>query len=320
MSDRKPIPRSVLIFGAGGHIGGPLAAFLAREAPQIRLRLVSSSPARLDALRRAIPDAEAVQADYFSAPSLDAAVAGMEGIFVLTPSGTDEAPAMHNLVAAARQSGSLVQMIRLIGIQPEANDHRIPRSLRDHGLGLPIQHPRAKRILDDSGLPVTYLNSGATFMDNFFGMAPLIRSERRLVWPERKIPYIDPRDIAEVAGRLFLSDNRGHIGQCHTMNNGTDILRFHEIADLMSEAWGVRITHDPGKEAFFAAYPQMGATRLQYLWDFFEYERDNEEVWSRNDFVARILGRKPVTVAAWLREFAHRFAPADNGDDGPAQS
>jgi hypothetical protein len=40
------------------------------------------------------------------------------------------------------------------------------------------------------------------------------------------------------------------------------------------------------------------------LWEFFEYERENEVVWSRNDFVERTLGRKPRTLREWLAEHA----------------
>jgi hypothetical protein len=39
----KPIPRGILVIGASGHIGGPPAAFLHREAPQIHPRPASSS-------------------------------------------------------------------------------------------------------------------------------------------------------------------------------------------------------------------------------------------------------------------------------------
>jgi uncharacterized protein YbjT (DUF2867 family) len=46
-SNRKPIPRSILIFGATGHIGGPLAGFLHLEASRssIQSRNRSSTPA-----------------------------------------------------------------------------------------------------------------------------------------------------------------------------------------------------------------------------------------------------------------------------------
>lgn len=304
--NRKPIPRSILIFGAAAHIGRPLAGFLQREAPGIRMRLSTSRPEKAALLRADFPGAEVVHADYTDPASLAAAAEGMEGVFVLTPSGTDERPAMTNLVAALRRAGAVKHLVRLLGMQPEANLARIPKALRDHGLGLPIQHPLAKAILDESGLPVTYINSGATFMDNFLGMKRGLQSARTLIWPERLIPYIDPRDIGEVAARLLLSDNHRHIGQFHTMNNGEDILRFGEVAQLMTELWGEPIAHDASKQGFFQAYAPMGETRLQYLWDFFHYEADNETVWARNDFVERMLGRKPRTLREWLAE--HRGA------------
>jgi uncharacterized protein YbjT (DUF2867 family) len=301
--NRKAIPRSVLIFGAAGHIGGPLARFLRKEAPGISLRLVSSNPARRNLLRRDFSDAEVVSADYFDLRSMELAVQDIEGIWLLTPASTDEAAAMTNLVAAVKNAGTAVHILRGLGLQPEANPRRIPQSIREARLGLPIQHPIAKQILDESALPVTYLNFGATFMDNFLWMKKGLVSERKLIWHNRLIPFIDPRDIGEVAGRLLLSDNHRHIGQFHTLNNGHDLMRFSDVADVMSEVFGEKITHDGSKEAFFDAYAHLGEAR-NAMWDFFEYERANEVVWARNDFVARTLGRQPVTVRAWLHEHA----------------
>ncbi|MGY4502181.1 uncharacterized protein YbjT (DUF2867 family) [Bradyrhizobium sp. GM24.11] len=270
----KKIPNTILIFGAAAHIGGPLARFLREAAPNIKLRLVTSNPANRDVLSREYPDAEVVIASYFDLASLEKAVDGMEGIFVLTRSGTNETDAMTNLVVLLKKARCAVHVIRLLGLQPEANRRRIPQSLREHGLGLPIQHPIAKEILDESALPVTYLNIGATFMDNFYWMKEGLRKARKLIWPERSIPYIDPRDIAEVAGRLFLSDNHRHIGQFHTLNNGQDMLRFSEVADLMSKVFQETIVHDGTRESFFEAYRELGEARLNYLWDFFQYEQE----------------------------------------------
>ncbi|WP_162460757.1 MULTISPECIES: NAD(P)H-binding protein [unclassified Mycolicibacterium] len=301
--NHKPIPRSILIFGAAAHVGEPLAHFLHNEAPEITLRLVSSSEDRACRLRHAFPDAEVVTANYFEIDSLERAVRDMEGIFVITPGGLDEGLAMTNLVAAVRKANTAIHIQRTLGIQPEANPRRIPQSIRDAGLGLPIQHPIAKRVLDDSGLPVTYLNFGATFMDNLLWMKHGLASERKLIWHNRLIPFIDPRDIAEVAGRLFLSNNHRHIGQFHTLNNGHDLMRFSDVANLMSDVLGESITFDGTKEAFFAAYAHMGGTR-HALWDFFEYERANEVVWALNDFVERTLGRQPRVLRSWLEENA----------------
>lgn len=300
----KTIPKSILIFGASGHIGGPLAAFLTHEAPSVRLRLATCADNRAKALQARFPTAEVVVADYADLPGLTKAVEGMEGIFFITPAEMQERVPTTNMVAACNASGSLVHMLRIVGLQPEANPHRIPQALRDTGYGIEIQHPIAKRILDESGLPVTYLNCGATFMDNFtrLGLGESVKRQRQLIWPERLIPWIDPRDIAEVAGRLFLSSNHRHIGQFHTLNNGHDLMRFHEVEELLSEILGEPVAYDSSREAFFETYAFMGEPVLNQIWEFFQYEQDNEVVWARNDFVERTLGRKPTTLREWLIE------------------
>lgn len=302
--NRKAAIQSVLIFGASGHIGGPLATFLTRKAPSVRLRLATHNPTNVKALRLAYPSADVVQADFADPASLRQAVDGMQGIFVIAPGDTDEQTAMRNLVDALKGTGDLVHLIRQLGLQPEANPCRIPPGLRQIGEGFfPFQHPIAKRILDESGLPVTYLNCGATFMDNFtrLGLAETVRRERTLVWPERLIPWIDPRDVGEVAARLFLSRNHRHIGQFHTLNNGHDLLRFQQVADLIGELFGEPITYDGSRESFDKAYGFMGPG-AEFTWQFLHYEQDNEVVWALNDFVERTLGRKPTKLRDWLLE------------------
>lgn len=302
--NRKPIPNSILIFGASDHIGGPLATFLTRAAPSIRLRLASRSEAKAEVLRRKFPAAEVVVADYQDLPSLSKAVEGMAGVFVITPGSLNERVAMTNLVEALKGSNSLVHMLRILGLHPDENPKKIPAAMRSKGTGIEIQHLVARQILDDSGLPVTHLNCGATFMDNFMrlGMGESVRRERKLIWPEHLVPWIDPRDIGEVAGRLFLSDNHRHIGHFHTMNNGHDLLRYHEAAELMSEVWNEPIAYDGSKEAFFATYSAALGPICDFLWEYFQYEQDNEVVWALNDFVERTLGRKPTTLREWLIE------------------
>lgn len=79
-------------------------------------------------------------------------------------------------------------------------------------------------------------------------------------------------------------------------------MQYSNVARLMSEVWGEAVTYESSKEAFFEEYSDMGDMGRNYLWDFFEYEGENEVVWARNDFVERTLGRKPVSVRDWLVE------------------
>ncbi|MDO9570133.1 MAG: NmrA family NAD(P)-binding protein [Hydrogenophaga sp.] len=297
--NRKPIPRSILIFGASGTLGGPLARFLQREAPQIRLRLASSREEGCEALRRDFPGVDVVQADYYDLPTLEVAVQGMEGLFVNTTLPKDEQTAMSNLIAAVKKAHCAVHIIRAgLGMQPEANEHRVPEDMRDFIAGDRI----AKRLLDESGLPVTYFNFGASFTENLLTMKAGLIRERKLIWHNRKVPHMDKRDIAEAAGRILLSDNHRHIGQFHTLNNGQDLLNYAQIADLMTQVWGEKITFEGSKEAVISEYMDSYGTIFPKLWDFFQMEQDNEEVWALNDFMERTLGRKPISLREWLRE------------------
>ncbi|KAL1857563.1 hypothetical protein Daus18300_010322 [Diaporthe australafricana] len=295
----KPIPKSILIFGAAAHIGRPLAEYLTREAPTIKLRLATSSPKKQNQLRSAFPNAEVVDANYNDVDSLSAAVEGIEGVFVITPAGLSEEPAMTNLVTALEKANSVVHIIRLQGVFPEISTSRITRDLSPRSL--PIQHPIAKRILDASGLPVTYINCGATFMDNFHLQIKSVQARKTLIWPEHRVPFMDPRDIGEVAARLFLSDNARHIGAFHTMNNGQDWLTFREVASIVSEMFGEPVGYDGSFEAWSEFYmPIMGPHVIKDLWNFFKFEEANEECWALNNFVERTLGRKPTSVKGWL--------------------
>jgi len=53
--DTKPIPGTIAVFGANAHIGNPLAKFLRFQAPQVKLRLISSNPATTRNLEQQFP-------------------------------------------------------------------------------------------------------------------------------------------------------------------------------------------------------------------------------------------------------------------------
>ena len=299
----KPIPKSVLIFGAANHIGKPMAKFLQKEAPKIKLRLVSSNEQRAEGLRKEFPDAEVVVADYLDLPSLEKAVDGIEGFYVSGPPYLDPNETMNNFVAAVKKSGTAIHIVRQVALMPGYNYRLLPDNLRAMMRG-EYSDLVIKRILDESDLPVTYLNFGASFMDNLiYTFGKSVREQRKLIWHNRKVPYIDPRDLAEVAARLLLSDNHRHIGLLHTLNNGHDFMHASDLAALMSEVYGEPIGLVSDKKAFIEEYtPVFGPATEGFIWNFFEFEESYEVGWALNDFGERMLGRKPTTLREWLVE------------------
>ncbi|KXU30561.1 hypothetical protein A0J57_18555 [Sphingobium sp. 22B] len=314
----KAIPRSIAVFGAGGRMGRPFAQYVRYAAPDIRLRLITSSPSKVAAVQKQFPGVEVVAADYCDRASLVPALEGMEGIFVVTPSGLDEQVGMTNLIDVVRQAAAATHIIRVVGYEPESPPSRVPAHLREMG-GDGSQHYIAKAMLDESGLPVTFLNCGASLMDNLLYTAPGLQRTDTLIWPQRYIPLIDPRDFAEVAARVLLSDDARHITQFHTVNNGQDQFTTTVVAEIMSDVFKRRIVHDGSKEGFLKEYGPLLEQRQgrkgegEYRWAFFEYEYGNSVVWALNNFAERMLGRKPNSFRSWLMEHRHHFFPDQQG-------
>jgi uncharacterized protein YbjT (DUF2867 family) len=306
--DTKPIPGSIAVFGANAHIGKPLARFLRFKAPQLKLRLISSNLETTASLRNEFPETEVSHTSYFDRASLDIALAGIEGIFVITPTYIDERVAMTNLVASVKKAGTATHIVRIVGHEPEQALDRVPQTLREFGSGTATQHFVAREVLNASGLPVTCLNIGASYMDNFIRIAEITRRSRCLVWPQRYIPYIDPRDVGEIAARLLLSPDRRYICQFLTINNGHDLLTSDAVAAMMSDVVLETISHDGSREAFLREFTGIWEKRYnrkgvaEYLWDFFAYEAENSAFHSLNDLAERILQRKPMTLRAFFQE------------------
>ncbi|KAL5614024.1 hypothetical protein FOVSG1_003087 [Fusarium oxysporum f. sp. vasinfectum] len=279
---KKPTPKSILIFGAAGHIGRPLAEYLTREAPDIPTFACRQKHRKAENTAEQVSRGRVLAADYEDLSSFAAAVKGVEGVFVISSSGMSESVAMTNLTTVLKQDGSAVQVIRLLGIFPEFNPHR--------------------RILDESGLPVTCINCGASFIDNLWLQIQPVLLNKTFIWPEHRVPFLDPQDIAEVAGCLFLSDNAKHIGAFHTMNNGYNWLTYEEVAGILGDELGEKIAFDASNEGFMEFWgPRMGK-KAERLWYFFKFEQANEEQWALNNLVEPTLGRKPTTVRGWIVE------------------
>lgn len=312
LGTRKRIPKSIAIFGAAGHIGKPAARHLRYASPDTELRLITSSAEKAAQLATEFPDAQCFHADLFDQVSLEVALAGVEGIFVVTPSPFDEATAMTNLVKAIRNVADLVHMVRITGLEPETLLRRVPKPLRE-GRGTAQQHYVAKDILEESDLPVTYLNIGASFMDNFLLLAPFIKAQGRMVWPSRLIGYIDTRDIGEVAANLLLSPDERNLYQLHTINNGQDLLETHEVAAMLSDILKTPIVHTPDRDAFIATYGPMLEKRtgqsgvVEGILDFIEYEKSKSSFLMLNDLTERFLGRRSTSLRAWFMEHRSHF-------------
>lgn len=301
----------VLVFGAAGHIGGPLARYLRYKGWGDRLRLATSSPARLDQLKAAFPGSEAIVADYLAPASLAAACHDAAYIFVITPDFIDELAAMDNLVQAARRAPKLRQILRILGDPPHMSLKKVPKIVRDFGRGTAIQHLQAKDVLEQSDLPITYLNIASYLMDDFIRWNGTIKSDRALAMPfERRTTWIDPGDLGEAAAGIIMEESDRHLHQLYHLNNGSDHLFFSEIAEMISDVLQERIVHNDAvafwEQHMGQRYVKLfGAGADEYFKAYYEFEQTYQFAFHRSDILERLLGRKPKTLRAWFEQNAH---------------
>ncbi len=310
-SDTKPPLERIAVFGANGHIGRPLAEWITANSATTGLKLVIRNEDHRAALAAAFPHAEICIANYYDLASLESALFGVQGAFIVTPDFLDEQRAMTNFVYAARTNPGLRHVLRLIADPPGMTAERVPDSLKAFGGGTAVQHLRAKAILEESGLPFTYLNIAAYFMQNFltpFFNGP-IRAERILSVPRnRRMGFIDTHDIGACAAAILLSGNQRHIGQTYHLDNGNDVMWFDEVAALMSDVFGQTITYDGTDETFLRICGEGVKAYIgrpdadQYFINYFQFEQDNETVWRKSDIVEFLTGRPAKTLRQWLSE------------------
>jgi uncharacterized protein YbjT (DUF2867 family) len=300
-------PGKILIFGASGHIGAPLVRFLCYKGWSEKLRLATSRPDKLDGLRAMFPQCEAVAADYLSRDSLAAAFKGIKRVFIITPDFIDERAAMTNVIEIAG-TVKLDHVIRILGDPPNMSLKKVPDVVKAFGRGTAIQHLHAKEVLDQSDLPITYLNIASYLMDDFIRWSGPIKAHGTLTMPfDRRTTWIDPGDLGEAAARILMSDDERHVGQLYHLNNGSDLLLFSEISVMISEVLQKNIAYNEDiaywMEMMGRRYSSLfGEGADEYFREYYRFEQKFQWAFHRSDILARILGRTPKSLRAWLEQ------------------
>jgi uncharacterized protein YbjT (DUF2867 family) len=195
----------ILITGATGTIGSQLTRILAERGAAFRT--MTRRPEALSG---------AVFGDFDDPASLSAAVQGVASVFLLTSGAADLARHDLAMLEAARQGGvRKVVKLSVIDVGPAAQWHR-----------------PGEEALAEAEFAWTVLRP-TTFASNALYWAENVRSGRPIPNPtgDGRQGIVDPRDIAEVAAEVLLSDR--HDGQTLTLT-GPELLSVADQVAVLS--------------------------------------------------------------------------------------
>lgn len=206
---------SILITGATGNIGSALIPLLKNEP--LNLWAGSTQGQMIDGVA-------GCAIDFLSLDNLHRAFDGIDTAFIVIPAHPRMLEMADNIAQAAKSS-AVQHLVRVSGAGA------------DHTSNIAIAKAQGQvdRTLVESGIASTFLRP-KNFMQNFSGfLAGMIKSGTFYTSQgEGKVPFIDVRDIAEVAAQI-LKNPAAHAGQAYTLT-GSEALSNQEAIHLISQA------------------------------------------------------------------------------------
>jgi uncharacterized protein YbjT (DUF2867 family) len=283
----------ITITGSTGTIGSELVRLLSDAGAPTRAILRD-----IRKLQR-LPGIAWTQADLAQPRLLEPALAGTTRLSLLTGNEEGFDRLQSEVIRAAERLG-VAHVVKLSALG--ASNHSNSAIGREHW--------EAEQALMDSGLSWTILRPHS-FMQNWLGdVAESVRAEGVIHAPigEGRVPFIDTRDIAEVAARILL-DPAAHVGKKYTLTGGKAV-GYDDVAAALAEATGKPVTYRP-------IAPEQARARMEargmpaFLIDatlaIAAYQKAGGPTERVSDDVARLLGRPPRTIRDFARDYADAF-------------
>jgi uncharacterized protein YbjT (DUF2867 family) len=282
----------VLVTGAVGNVGREVVRSLRALG-----RTVRGADLSVGAIRSMHgAEVEAVLLDYEAHETFAAAVKGCEAIFLVRPPAIAcMESTLLPFIDAALATG--VKHIVFLSCAGAATNKLVP-------------HHAVEKHLAASGAPHTLLRPG--FFSQNLGVAYRqdIAEEGRLFLPagRGRVAFVDIRDVAEVAATI-LEDPLAHLNAAYDCT-GPEALSFEETARLMTDVVRHPIRYEPASIAGYVRHLHVRGLPLaqiavQTVLHVGLRFGQSEKI---DPTLERLLGRRPRTLATYVRESAELWA------------
>ena len=283
----------ILVTGATGKVGQEVVRQLAAAGTPVRALV--RDPLRASHIR--LPGVEIVAGDLGAPATIDAALPGVEGVFLVSPADPEQVTLQGNAIEAARRA----RVRRVVKVSVAGGP--------DAATQIGRWHWAIEKQLKASGLAFTILRP-SLFMQQTLTFAPSIAANGTFSIPAGtgEVAMVDTRDVAAVAVCALTED--AHDQKIYDLT-GPEALNFDSVADAIADAIGkpVSYVHVPPeyarKQMLSTGVPRWLADDMLLL--FASFREGYGSAVSRT--VEEVTGRKPRA----FRPFALDYAPMCRG-------
>ncbi|KQT99355.1 SDR family oxidoreductase [Sanguibacter sp. Leaf3] len=277
---------TIAVTGTTGAVGGAVAHLLSEAG--LEQRLVVRSPDRAPQ----IPGAHVVQASYGDTEASDAALAGVDVLFMVSGAESAERLDQHRAFvdAAARAGVQHVVYTSFLGASPTA----VFTLARDHWYT--EEHIRA------SGMAYTFLR------DSFYlDFLPMLAGEDGVIRGpagQGRLGAVAREDVARVAA-VVLQDPASHAGQTYELT-GREALSIPEAIEVIREVTGRDLAYvdETVPEAYESRRVYDAPDWEVHAWVSTYTAIAQGELATVTDTVERLTGRPPLTLRELLSQQA----------------
>lgn len=278
----------ILVTGATGNVGMEVIAELQRRG---RTDDIVAAATNVDRARARLGDhLSYVRFDFEDASTYETAFAGIEKLFLMRPPQLSDVPRfIAPAIRAAKTAGvQHVVFLSLIGVDKNQV----------------VPHAKIEAALREIDIPWTMLRP-SFFMQNLNTThRDEIHDGDQIFVPagNGRTSFIDVRDIGAVGG-MSLAEV-GHEYKVYELT-GSEALTYGEVATMMSQVLGRRITYSkPGLLPFIARWKSRGADTGYVLVMAAIYTTARLGLAGRlTDELPKLLGRSPITMRQYIEDY-----------------
>jgi uncharacterized protein YbjT (DUF2867 family) len=265
----------ILITTPNGKVGAEVTKQLLEKGVEVRVGAHT-----IEKAQTAFPQAHVVRFDFNDEHHVQAALDGVDAVYLGSPGPMLAAP-VTRVVDHARAAG-VERVVRLSAMGIEHTDTPL-RQIEQH--------------IEKTGLQWTFLRPN-WFLQNYSTTnSQTIREHQAFHEPagNAKTNFVDVRDIAAVAVQALTQD--GHHGQAHTIT-GPQAYDRYQVAQAIATAIGKNVRYVPIEDAQLrASLAALGAPEayVELMSNLYSTARAG---WTEQvtDTVQHVLGRAPITL------------------------